>query len=184
MKIPDAVKVVRTALQDNPACELGILAAQRVTCVERGINSHKQDKELLALISDRGSWWYGYVLRVSPCFQANADGRWLAILVQSGVPVDGYTPTDVFHRARTAWFHLPERLPYYVQTPEDGSALCHSFEEALAALRRIIARFDVRKRIAWERDADGHLLDPEGGILDTRHEDLFKLLGSRHDNPS
>ncbi len=164
------------ALRNNPKCRVGILADERAAFLENGINSYQNDKELLVLLSDLGNWWYGYVLRVHPHFPGNTQGnQWLAILVQSAVPVDGYAPSDIFLRARKTWFQLLEYLPYYVQHPEDGSALCPSFETALTALHRIIDRFDIRNRIAWKRDAEGRLLDPEGSILDTRCEDLFGL---------
>ena len=179
---PGPTHTALLAVRDNPECRLGILAGQRAVFLENGINSCHQDKELLVLISDVGNWWYGYVLRVEPGFPGSATGgHWLAMLVQSGVPVDGYTPADVFRCARKAWFQLLEYLPYYVQAPNDGSALCHSFEDALAALRRIIARFDIRKRIAWERDTKGHLLDPLDSQLDTRCEDLFGLDYENHE---
>ncbi len=167
---------VLPALRDNPACRIGILAEQRLAYLEKGINSHQQDKELLALISDMGDWWYGYVLRVGPEFPGDRNqGEWLAILVQSGVPVDGYSQKEVFRCAQKSWFRLLEYHAYYIQEPQDGGALCHSFEEAVTMLRHIIVRFDIRKRIAWERDADGNLLAPEGSKLDRRCMDLFGL---------
>lgn len=170
----EPVRAAILALRNNPKCRVGILAGERAAFLEKGVNSYRNDKELLVLLSDVGNWWYGYVLRVPPHFPANTNDRqWLAILVQSAVPIDGYTQIDIFRCARRAWFQLFEYIPYYVQTPEDSSALCSSFGEALTALRRIIERFDIRQRIAVERDAEGRLLDPEGSILDTRCEDLF-----------
>ncbi len=180
------VHTILPSLRDNPGCRVGVLADQRLAYLEAGINSFGQDKEMLVLISDQGDWWYGYVLRVDPGFPiegtGGAEGEWLAILVQSSVSVDGYSPENVFRNARRAWFELLECHAYFIQAPEDGYALRHSFDEAVTALRRIITRFDIHKRIAWERNADGSLIDPANSRLDRRCLRLFRFLGSRRNS--
>jgi len=170
-----AIPSLQAALRDNTRCQRGLLADQRMVLLHQGINSYHQDKELLVLISDQGDWWYGYVLRTGPVFPFDpTHGEWLALLVQSGVPIDGYTPEAVFRCAQKAWFRLLEYQPYFIQQPEDGMVQCHTFDQAVQALGTIIRRFDITKRIAWEWDDQGNLLDPPGK-LDRRCESLFGL---------
>lgn len=168
-----AIDAIRSSLQENSDCRLGILATSRIAFAENGVNSYRRDKELLALIAP--GWWYGYIRRVDPSFLASDRGEWAAALVRSTVHVDGETPHEVFRRLHRAWEEYLQYEPYYVQEPDDGMALCASFEEATEALRRIVERFAVCKRWSCKMGPDGLWEPPEQSTLDMRCMDLFGL---------
>ena len=176
MKTSDPFNLLKSALNDNPGCRLGIMARKRMAFAEKGVNSYKQDRELLALIAP--GWWYGYIRRTDPRhLKSTGQGEWIAILVQSAAHVDGRTPTEVFRCLHRNWEEYLLYHPYYVQEPEDGMALCASFDEAVKALCHIVERFDICKRESCEIGSDGLPVPPENGKLDMRCMDLFGLCG-------
>ncbi len=171
MRLPKPVKTLKSALRDNPECRLGVMARTRVAFAEKGVNSYRQDKELLVLISDT-SWWYGYVVRVNPDILVHRDrGEWVAILIKSTLCVEGGTPQEVFSRVDHYWYLFGWYENYYTpeRNPEEGLAQCQSFDDAAQTICRIIERFDERLRMRSE---------PGGGLrLDMRCLNFFAGLG-------
>ena len=162
MKTTNAVKTIKSALRDNLECHLGVMARTRVAFAEKGVNSYRQDKELLVLISDTG-WWYGHILRIDPeSLEQKDHGEWMAVLVNSRCRVDGSTPEDVFKSIIFNWYDCQRYDEYFLQEPEDGFAQRHSFEEALRALCTIIERFKYNLRDCHELDPEGNFIRPEG----------------------
>ncbi len=172
MRLPKPVKTLKSALRDNPECHLGVMARTRVAFAEKGVNSYRQDKELLVLISSNDGWWYGYVVRVDPDILAYKDrGEWMAVLIKSTLCVEGETPLEVLSRIDHYWYLFGWYENYYTheRSPEEGLAQCQSFDDAIQAVCRMIERFNHRHRMRSE---------PGGGLrLDMRCLNFFAGLG-------
>lgn len=149
MTIPIAIAQLRRALDRNPECTAGIIQRERVVYTEHGRLSADGDKELFCMVRrvENKSYWYGHVLKVHLA-EPDADGcdtRWAALVVFSDAMIDGTDENDLF--ANVAFF-LQEGWwePCYAQEDGDVFALCNSFEEACAALKRMIDRYALRLR--------------------------------------
>jgi hypothetical protein len=180
-------KLIRDALLKNPECRLGLLARGRVVCAERGWLSHGNSKELFCLVHHH-TWpgtgfHYGHVLRVPVAPEAEADypgGAWAALLVDSGIPIDGETPDEVLGNAKQWLWNTGNYEPCLAQEDGDVFKLSASFDEACEALAEMIRRFKLGLRtIVYETEAD-YLLDcrrelPEPGKLDMRCMNVYGL---------
>lgn len=168
---------VTTALAANRHCAIApkLLATNRLAFVERGSMSHGGDRELITLVSEDSGYWYGHVLRLPPGRSTNGCD-WAAILVSAGKPIDGATAEEVIQCAREVLVRRCDYEPCYAQDPEDTFSLEPTFEEACAALARIIGRFDPAKRTETMLDEFGFdNAPPPGGHLDLRCMDVYGL---------
>ena len=147
-------KNILAALAANRDCGIhDLLREKRVLMTRRGVMSYGNDRELVALVADAilvpgwpSSLWLGHVLRVDPAGILPADrgrGEWVALLVQPSVYPRGSTEQEVFEAVMDILQFRGQYDPCcYCFQQEDVFQLCHTFEEACAALTGMIKRFD------------------------------------------
>ena len=144
---------IRATLSANPECRPGLLARGRVAYAERGRLSHGNGRELFCLVRHY-TWpgtgfFYGHVLRVPvrPGAEDSAqwpDGTWAALIVDSGIAIDGETRDEVLANAQEWRWNNGDYQPCYAQDIDDVFKLCTGFEEACAALSEMIRRLPIR----------------------------------------
>jgi len=178
---------IKSALSSNPECRPGLLARERVVFAERGWLSHGNGRELFCLVRHY-TWpgtgfFYGHVLRVPVKPEAEAgfpSWVWAAIIVDSGIAIDGESPDEVLANARQWLWNNGDYQPCYAQEKDDVFKLCHGFDEACAALAEMIRRFELKRRTIVVETEDDHLRDcrrelPAPGILDMRCMNVYGL---------
>lgn len=133
------VETVNRAIGSNPHCASGQIAQSRAFAVVRGPSG---DRELLAFLrSDCScqSYWYGHVFRHTP-------NNFVSMIVWSTVLVDAPDVPLLFERFHY-WMRVRlEYQPCSVQNHDDAFAETSSFTDAVAAVTRMICRFDIDKR--------------------------------------
>lgn len=156
-------KRLMNALNGNPHATLGLMARERMAYCERGVNSHQNEPELLALITTTAGCWYGYLYRASPdqLEESAANRPWVATLVNSRAVLEGTTTEEVLQSARYHLFERNDYEPYFSQEPGDTHVFCATFEEGCEALEGIIRRFDPDLR-DFIPDGDRHPIQPPG----------------------
>ena len=175
---------VLAALRANPAGRPGLLARERLAYAEHGCLSHDGGQELFCLVRHVTrpfvGFYYGHVLRMAcePKEGGAPATAWVALLVDTGIAVDGDTPAEVFANAKEWLWHMGHYEPCYAQDKDDVYKACGSFEEACAALAEMIRRFELRRRaIVLETEEDGRLFGrgewPMPGALDTRSLGIY-----------
>lgn len=139
------VEAVDQAIYANAHCGTELIARSRSFAVLRGPSG---DRELLAFLQadcSCSSYWYGHVFR-------DASRGFVALIVWSTVLVDASDVPLLFERFHY-WMRVRlEYQPCCVQNHDDAYAEAESFADAVAALIRMIRRFDIDKR--WG-DEDG-----------------------------
>lgn len=136
---------VDRAIAANKHCGNELISRGRSFAVLRGPSG---DRELLAFLRSDcscSSYWYGHVFR-------DASGTFVALLVWSTVLVDASDVPLLFERFHY-WMRIRlEYQPCSVQNHDDAYAEAGTFADAVAALTRMIHRFDIDKRLG---DEDG-----------------------------
>ena len=180
---------IRATLSANPECRPGLLARGRVAYAERGRLSHGNGRELFCLVRHY-TWpgtgfFYGHVLRVPvrPGAEDSAqwpDGTWAALIVDSGIAIDGETRDEVLANAQEWRWNNGDYQPCYAQDIDDVFKLCTGFEEACAALSEMIRRFELKRRTVVVETEEDYLRDcrrelPAPGILDMRCMNVYGL---------
>jgi len=184
---PPCAAPILAALRANPECRPGILARDRVVYAERGWLSHGNAKELFCLVRHH-TWpgtgfFYGHVLRVPVVPEAEAEfpgGAWAAMIIDSGIAIDGETPDEVLGNAKEWLWNLGNYEPCHAQDEDDVFKLCPGFEEACAALEEMIRRFDTKRRATVIETEEDYLLScrrelPAPGKLDMRCMNVYGL---------
>lgn len=166
---------LRSATEENPNACQGVLGRDGLVYSKHGPNSYQGDQELLLLVNNVHGYIYGHVLLRKSADGYERESVWVAVLVESSVPIDGPSAEEALRHAGKAWsrgcYH-----PMYAQSEDDVFVVRESFEGAVRGLAELVRRYDPMKRHGGETEVDGALVDHDpGGFLDLRVFDLYGL---------
>lgn len=140
------VSPLEEALDRNIQCRPGMLLSKRAFAIDRGPSGAPEVLALIMADDPYGDkFWYGHIV-VHP----RAPGIFIALLCWLDRFVNAENVPLLFRRYHH-WTRInPHYQPCTIQFPDDAFCECRSFNEAVAALARMVDRFDWDKRSAYE----------------------------------
>lgn len=171
MSIASAIRCIETALQLSAHCSTGLIAKKHAFGIAKGPSGGPEILATIFLDDPFFGFWYGHILQHPKKPQVFVSQIvWTDKFINAGnVPL-------LFER-----FHywIKDRLEYHpcaVQNADDAYVESNCIEVAASELARIISKFDVHKRAAFEGSdfesspADVRILDVYG-LVDVRNKD-------------